>query len=87
MRGGFNTCLTERCLQFYSSDESAKLQSIHRGLGKECDINIPETRRIYPSHEAVQVFARSTIFELDKSRENNAIPRWWRKGKETPAVG
>ena len=53
MCGGFNVCLTERRMHFYPLNESAKLRSVHRGLAKWCDINIPETRYIDSSQEAV----------------------------------
>jgi hypothetical protein len=73
MRGGLNVCFGERRLHFYPLDELAKLRSVHCGLAKECDIDIPETRCIDSGHEAVQVLASSSIFEARESRENNAV--------------
>jgi hypothetical protein len=63
MRGGLNLSLTKRHLHFDPTDESPKLGSIHRGFAKEYGINIPETRRIDSSYGAVQVLARSSVFE------------------------
>jgi hypothetical protein len=82
-----NVCLTERRLHFYPLDESAKLRSVHRGLAKECDIDILETRCIDSGHKAVQVLASSSIFEAGESRENNAFPWRWRQAKVVSAGG
>ncbi len=74
MRGGLNVCSTEQRLHFYPLDEPAKLRSVHRGFAKECDTNIPETRCIDSSHEAVQVLAGSSVSKARESRENNRSP-------------
>ena len=87
MSGGFYVCLNERNLHFYPLDESAKLRYVHRRLAKECDINILETRSIDSSHEAVQVLARSSIFEAGKSVESNAFHWQWGKASVAPAAG
>ena len=74
MGRGFDICLNERCLHFCPLDESAKFRGIHCGLEKECDIDILETRCIDSGHEAVQVFASSSVLEECESREDNAFP-------------
>ena len=70
--GGCNVSLTMGPLHSYAVDESGKMRGVHRGLAEEFDTNIPETRRIDSSHEAVQVLVSSSIFEARESRETNS---------------
>ena len=70
------------CLHFDPLDKSAKLWSVYCRLTIECNINISKTSRIDSSHEAVQVFASSSIFQARKSRKrqpmlSNKFHNWW----------
>ena len=62
-------------MHVYAVDKSGKLRSVHLGFLEEFDIDIPETRGIDSSHEAVQVHASSSIFKARESRENNSFVR------------
>jgi len=48
-------------------------------LVEERDIDIPEMRSIDSSHETVQILARSSIFQVCESREDNTF--LWRRGQ------
>ena len=74
-------------MHFCPLDELAELQSIHRGLVKQCDINLANTRRIDSGHEDVQILARSSIFEVGESSENGAFSLRWRQAEVAPASG
>ena len=81
MRGSFNLCLAERRVYICPLDELAELQSVHRGLAKERDIDLAETRRIDSGHEDVQILASPSIFEVSESGENDAFPWRWRQAE------
>ena len=85
MSGGFDVCLNERRVHFYSLDESDKLRNVYRGLVKECDINLAKKRCIDSGHKAIKILAGSPIFETDKNGENNAFLWRWRQAKECSA--
>jgi len=54
-------------------------------LVEERDIDIPETRSIDSSHETVQILARSSIFQVCKSREDNSFLWRWRYAEDVSA--
>jgi len=54
-------------------------------LVEERDIDIPEMRGIDSSHETVQILARSSIFQVCKSREDNTFLWQWRQAEVVSA--
>jgi len=84
--GGKNVCSTMRTQHFYPINESTKLRSVHRGLAKERNIDIRETKCVNFGHEIVQALASSSIFEAGESGENSTFP-WRRRQAKVVSAG
>jgi hypothetical protein len=66
----FGVCVSIRSIN------RPEFRNVYRGLAKESDIDISETRCVDSGYETVQVLASSSIFEACENRENNALPGW-----------